>query len=172
MKMLQYQIRPDFTQEQMKWVYRKFLKKDSLFHFFHEGDHCLIRTAGVNVGLEKWLKRKKINFNCRPYEDPHSYVLRHQDIFIPMFHSFTLLGLEYGNDEKLAGDWNRVYDRVTHCFCNMSGLLPQQELSRGASTLFGRMMYSTVYEAMGQFESRLVKILQAHMGDVMAHKEK
>lgn len=114
--LVQYQIEKDLPQKEIKRLHRRLLRRDRRWHFFHEGSYCLIRTSKKCRGLEKWLKGKKIKFNTRPWEDPHELVRKYQDLFEPVFHSYTILGL-IGEDRE----FNTLVNRVVHCFINMCG---------------------------------------------------
>lgn len=117
-KLIQYQIHKDLEQKTFRDIGRKILKNDPIWHFFHDGQYSLIRmqeNAYRQITLEAYLKRKKIGFDKRPYEDPHELVRKYQDLFIPAFHAFTVLGLERGE-----GELGSLLERVSHCFLNMA----------------------------------------------------
>ena len=153
-RLIQFQITPDLPQKDIRWLAKNVLARDTLWHFFHEGSYCLIRTTGDSKNLHKWLRTRgrkgKLIYNTRPYEDPHPLVRKYQDLFIPMFHSFTLLGLEYGAGiTKLSelDDWYSIFDRITHCYCNMSGLDPRSEIHRMSVEAVGRQTFLTTHYA-------------------------
>ena len=75
--LLQYLIKKDLDQKTIKQLRLQFLLTDNRWHFFHEGTYCLIRTSRRIDGLERWLKRRGIEFNSRPWDDPHPLVRRY-----------------------------------------------------------------------------------------------
>lgn len=131
MKLVQYQIQKDLDQKTVKKIYKKFLTKDPNWHFFHEGSYCLIRTTKPEPGMEKFLVRKcRADYTRGVWDDPHQTVRKYQDHFTIIFHGFTLLGLSYKDK-----DWPRLFNRVCHCFCNMSGKMAHEEFISTATHL-------------------------------------
>lgn len=113
--LVQYQIDADLSQDELRALWRRYLRKDARWHFFHEGSYSLIRIAEKNKGLEDWLSfKKKVKFSVGKWQDPHEHVRKYQDVFEPMFHAFSILGLVHKKDE-----YARLLNRVAHCFSNM-----------------------------------------------------
>lgn len=115
--LVQYQIHKDLSQSTIYRIWRDFLKHDHRWHFFHEGNYCLIRTAKKSKGLEKRLTRMKIKFSVRVWEDPHQTVRKYQGLFEKIFHAESILGLNRRDDEVYS-----ILNRVSHCMINMSGV--------------------------------------------------
>lgn len=146
MKLVQYQIQQDLPQDEIRKIARKILRADQSWHFFHEGHYSLIRMeANWNrqATLEKHLNKAKIKFDSRPYDDPHELVRKYQDLFIPMFHAFTILGLE-----RESGEINSLLERAIHCFCNMAGFTGLDEEIAISRVGVLRMKINNQFEAM------------------------
>ena len=122
----------------MSIIGKRFFKKDSRWHFFHEGDYCLIRTSKKSKDLERYLHAKEIRFTIGIWEDPHETVRKYQHLFEPMFHSFTILGL-YGEDREFRAAFNRV----SHCFTNMCGLDSYSECVSLANRMIEQIFLAT-----------------------------
>ena len=96
-------------------IYSEFLIKDKYWHFFYEDDFNLIRCQKKFVlPIEEILKSKNIQFeNCGVWVDTNLHVKKYQDIFLQMFHSFSMISMQdYGEDLY------PLMDRVIHCFMN------------------------------------------------------
>lgn len=96
---------PPSNQMRMLWIsYAKVLKYDKNWHFIYEGDFVLIRVSNwMLIPFLAWYKyiycRKyqgEFKFTLpriRPWRDENPVVRAYQDIFTPLFHYYTVLGL-------------------------------------------------------------------------------
>lgn len=69
-------------------------------------------------------------------------VRKYQDLFIPVFHTFTMLGLE-----REDGELSSLLERFTHCFLNMSGYDLTQEVCELARLYAFRSVIAAQYNA-------------------------
>lgn len=114
--MIQYELLKENSSRFIKSIYKKFLIFDSDWHFFYEGDYMLLRLKERNPKIENYLKRRKVKFNVRLWEDANRTVRSRQSAFRVLFHEFSVLCMVCKGKE-----FDSVAERIFHCFLNMGG---------------------------------------------------
>lgn len=138
MNLVQFQIEKDLSQKQIREISKKVLFKDRYWHFLHEGvEGCLIRTYRDNKELHKWLQKRKLKYNTRPWVDPHQLVRKYQELFLQIFHSYTIWAL-FGKKKDIQS----LLNRLVHCFFNMHGISSIEEAEE-IGKLFVRELLGT-----------------------------
>ena len=152
--LVQYQISKDIDQSDMRLIASRFFKKDKRWHFFHEGDHCLVRIERRNKGFELYLQARNMKFTRGIWEDPHETVRKYQQYFEPIFHNFTILALRREPNEYLS-----LFNRVSHCFANMSGLDGLNECMYLADRMVQQILLQAHYGAQFMIREECTKII-------------
>jgi hypothetical protein len=100
----------------IKELYNDILYKDDQWHFFYENFYNIIRCS--KKFYPKVIKRlKKLDIVYKEkgeWVDEQRATRKYQDIFQPMFHSFTMMALKQYHHSMVG----LLYDRVSHCFLN------------------------------------------------------
>jgi hypothetical protein len=106
------------AKEILQELYDTVLRGDKRWHFFWEGSYSLLRVSGGTHEFDviKFLVERGIEYEYKgKWEDNIWVTKKYQPIFEGMFHSFSVMALEMEFD-----DLEYVFDRVVHCFLNMS----------------------------------------------------
>jgi hypothetical protein len=114
---------PDFNwdtpgaKETLVDLYKSVLHEDSRWHFFWEGSYSLLRfQAHFTSPVISFLHERDISYTYEgKWKDNIWVTEKYQSIFEGMFHSFSVMAMEME-----FGDLEYVFDRVVHCFLNMS----------------------------------------------------
>jgi len=106
---------PEKAWEVLKELYDKILKKDPFWHFFYEGAFSIIRCSGeLTEEVCEFLDEHDIVYTePEMWFDSSATVRNYHNVFTVLFHSFSVLAMEYDNSE-----WFYVADRVIHCYMN------------------------------------------------------
>jgi len=106
---------PELVWGILKRLYKEVLYEDPFWHFFYEGEYSIVRCSGE-------LTEKVCNFldgHDIVYMEPNMWldssptVRKFHAVFTTLFHSYSVLAMEY-NDEE----WFVTADRVIHCYMN------------------------------------------------------
>ena len=99
----------------LKDVYDKILRDDPFWHFFYEGEYSIIRCSGeFTAGVCDLLDEFSVVYTePTVWYDSSEYVKYYHTVFTYLFHGFSVLAMEYPNEE-----WFVVSDRVIHCYMN------------------------------------------------------
>jgi len=102
--------------EIIKGAYCEVLRNDPEWHFFYEDTYNIIRCLPEFYdGLLDYLDECGVLYSqIGRWVDGQSTTLRHQHIFQPMFHTFSMMALE----EYKWWTITNILDRVVHCFLN------------------------------------------------------
>ena len=102
--------------ELIKELYNDILYEDDQWHFFYENFYNIIRCSKkFYPKLIKRLKKLDIVYKEKgKWVDEQPTTKKYQDIFQPMFHTFSMMALK----EYDASLIPYLYDRVSHCFLN------------------------------------------------------
>jgi hypothetical protein len=106
---------PDESWCLLRGLYQDVLRKDPLWHFFYEGEYSIIRCSGeFTEDVCNYLERESVVFTePAMWMDDSPTVRRFHSIFTVLFHSFSVLAMEYDDEE-----WFVTADRVIHCYMN------------------------------------------------------
>jgi hypothetical protein len=112
-------------------LYNKFLKNDTLLHYFFEPD-LIIRVSNneVREQIKNYLSSKNISYEVYDYPSPPQaenkkrygehedgvVIQRLYDVYLPLFHLNAVAALTMDEFDKM-----NYLERSTHTFCNMTG---------------------------------------------------
>jgi hypothetical protein len=157
-KLIQYRIEMTAWADDVKVLYKKFLKKDENWHFALEGRFFELRTTGRNLKLEEYLKKKKIEFSYEPYINGTPITRKYQSCFDHIYHGYALLAVNMPTEEDAIMtnmgqmDCYKVIERCFHLiYNNMQGLGLHNEVDVLIKLLSGRA-YMSGYNASHIFE--------------------
>ena len=106
---------PELVWSILKKLYNDILIDDPFWHFFYEGKYSIIRCSGeLTEKVCDFLDECDIVYSepCMWYDDSGT-VRGFHAVFTSLFHSFSVLAMEYNDSE-----WFYVADRVIHCYMN------------------------------------------------------
>lgn len=101
--------------ETLKELYQEILKNDPYWHFFWEGPDTYLRISPeFERPVIDFLENKEVKIDpVTDWEENIPITRAYQQIFQEMFHLFSVLSMEMGDDEF----WY-ILERVTRCFLN------------------------------------------------------
>jgi hypothetical protein len=108
-------------------IYDKILRKDPFWHFFYERAFLHIRCSDNFAGLVCDYLDDLGAVYTQPsiWIDGSDTVRNYQSIFTYLFHGFSVLAMEYEDNE-----FHVVMDRVIHCFMNHQWYRSEFQLAR------------------------------------------
>ena len=106
---------PELTWSILKSLYDKILRRDPFWHFFYEGEFSIVRCSGeLTKEVCDFLDEHDIVYTePSVWMDSSGTVRRFHTVFTTLFHSYSVLAMEYDDVE-----WFYVADRVIHCYMN------------------------------------------------------
>jgi len=106
---------PELTWSILKSLYDKILRRDPFWHFFYEGEFSIVRCSGeLTKEVCNFLDEHDVVYTePSVWVDSSDTVKRFHTVFTTLFHSYSVLAMEYDD-----GEWFHVADRVIHCYMN------------------------------------------------------
>ena len=106
---------PEYTWCLLRALYKDILHKDPFWHFFYEGEYSIIRCSGhLTAEVCDYLEENSVVFTePSVWMDDSPMVRKFHTIFTVLFHSYSVLAMEYDDEE-----WFVTADRVIHCYMN------------------------------------------------------
>jgi len=159
--------------EIIKGAYCEVLRNDSEWHFFYEDIYNIIRCLPEFYDeLLDYLDECGVLYSQRGvWIDGQPTTLRHQHIFQPMFHTFSLMALEEYNWWTIPN----VFDRVAHCFLNHQYLiLGNYVRTRACPALWESFLIQEIAMYRAHYTGRCegISVTKQHYKDREKEKEK
>lgn len=124
--MIEYRIEVPSDLKKVKYLWKKFLKKDDTWHFTLEGSYIELRVRKRIPVLDALLKKKKWNYTTFTYSDNIPITRKYQEQYEKIFHGFSELAMIVKREKGDIDDWEsevyRVIERCIHLVFNVHGL--------------------------------------------------
>ena len=121
-KLIEYKINVPPELKSVKFLWEKFLKKDTHWHFALEMGYFELRTSGINLKLENYLKKQDWSYTKRIYINNTPITRKYQSCFDDIYHGYAMLAMTLPEVEPLSpikqADSYRVIERCIHLAFN------------------------------------------------------
>ncbi len=141
--MIEYRIEKPAKISTVKFLWKKFLKNDPMWHFTLEDTYIEIRVSKVLPKLEKFFKSKRWKYTKFLYLDNIPLTRKYQEQFEHIFHGYSELSMLV--PKKKNFDWElgdseirQVIERCIHLICNIFNFSGGGEARMISSLALGR----------------------------------